>query len=438
MDQAMERTVPARVGPARTGLLHGLIPSLSRPAWIVLAGDTVSAVGTGMTLPFLFIYLSRVRGIAPALAGFAVSTVAVVAFAGNPISGWLCDRFGARPTLVLGLAVAAAGGVGLATVHGVVTAILATALAGLGASIIWPAQDALLAVLVTGLERSEVFSVRHCTLNAGFAVGGVIAASFVDLARPWTFSAIYLADAASFLLFVPILFAIRLPQRPTSPAVDHRAGYRVVLRDQAFRRVWIWTAVLIAVGYGQYHSGFPGFAARAGGVPARALALVFAANTLTVVACQLIVLRAVRGWRRTRALCCTALCWAGAWIVTLIGGSLGSGTAAVGAFMAGMVVFGLGETTLAPALAPLVNDLAPDALRGRYNAASTLAWTTGFTVGPAIAGLALESGRGGLLFSGLVAVCVVLACSSLRLERRLPPEANRIGVRSEPRDEAWR
>jgi len=424
MDQAI--TTRARRAGARA--LAGLVPSLSRPAWTVLAGDTLSAVGSGLTLPFLFVYLSRVRGLTPAIAGLGVSTVAVVAFAGNPLSGWLADRVGPRPTLIAGLLVAAAGGVALAGVHGASMAIAATGLAGLGVSIVWPAQDALLAMLVGPAQRSEVFSVRHCTLNAGFAIGALIGASFVDVSRPWTFSAIYVADAASFLLFVPVLFTVRVPARPPRTASAQRPGYRVVLRDRAFRRLWIWTAVLITVGYGQYHSGFPGFAARPAGVPARALALVFVANTVTVVACQLVVLRAVGGWRRTRALGCTATCWAAAWALALLGGALGSGPLAVAAFAASMIVFGLGETTLSPSLAPLVNDLAPDELRGRYNGASTLAWTTGFTVGPAVAGLALASRAGEALFAGLVAACLLLAVGAVRLERHLPPAANRIGA----------
>jgi MFS family permease len=90
-----------------------------------------------------------------------------------------------------------------------------------------------------------------------------------------------------------------------------------------------------------------------------------------------------------------------------------------------MVLFGLGETALAPALAPLVNDLATDELRGRYNGASALACTTGFMLGPALAGLALGAGFDHALLVALVLVCLLAALGALRLERWLPSQANR-------------
>ena len=47
---------------AGTGRLRrpGLVPALPRPAWVVLGGDFVSAAGSGLTLPFLFIYAHQV------------------------------------------------------------------------------------------------------------------------------------------------------------------------------------------------------------------------------------------------------------------------------------------------------------------------------------------------------------------------------------------
>src|SRR5262249_41536720 len=45
------------VTPASLGRLRrpALIPALPRPAWVVLSGDFASAVGIGLTLPFLFV-----------------------------------------------------------------------------------------------------------------------------------------------------------------------------------------------------------------------------------------------------------------------------------------------------------------------------------------------------------------------------------------------
>jgi len=52
-----------------------------------------------------------------------------------------------------------------------------------------------------------------------------------------------------------------------------------------------------------------------------------------------------------------------------------------------MVIFALGETMLSPWGPALVNEIAPEHLRGRYNAAAGLAWGVSGTLAPAITAL---------------------------------------------------
>jgi MFS family permease len=101
---------------------------------------------------------------------------------------------------------------------------------------------------------------------------------------------------------------------------------------------------------------------------------------------------------------------------------------ATAGFIVALALFGLGETVLAPALGPLVNDLAPEDPRGRYNGASALASTCGFMLGPIVAGAALGAGHGGALLLCLVGACILAAPAALSLERSLPVLANRSAV----------
>jgi MFS family permease len=121
----------------------------------------------------------------------------------------------------------------------------------------------------------------------------------------------------------------------------------------------------------------------------------------------------------------SALLVATAWLASLAAaGRVGAAGAAL--FVAAMVLFGLGETLLSPTVPAIVNDLAPERLRGRYNGAYSLAWTVGFIVGPAVAGLALAAGHGRALFAGFVVVLGAAAWAAWRLERHLPARMNRI------------
>ena len=407
-----------------------LLPPLGRDARLVLGGDVLSAVGTGMTLPFLLVYLSEVRGIDLEVAGLAAATVAFAGFVGNPLGGWLSDHVGARNALIGGLVTSALGTAAVALVARPWQAFAATALMGLGAAVTWPAQDALLAVTVPAAHRSSVFSLRFATMNAGFGLGGLLAAAIVDLNDPATFVAVYLVDSVSFLAFVPILFL--LPPGSRASAVqpgEHPAsgGFRAVLRDRVFVRVWLLTAVVVSISYGQFHTSLPVYATTVGGLTPGALGVAYAANTLTIVAAQLLLLRLLDGRRRTTALALACGTWAVTWLLAALAGEAGGGVGGLLAFVVVLVVFALAETMLSPTLAPIVNDLASDELRGRYNGVATLAWTTGFMAGPVVGTFVLGSGAGRALFLGLAGACGLAAVASVRMGRYLPVGANRIG-----------
>lgn len=404
-----------------------MIPRLPRAAWTVLGGDALSALGTGMTLPFLLVYLSTVRGVSLATAGLALSTLALASSVGNPLGGSFADRFGARRTVIGGLLVAAAGAVALGLVREPWQAFGACATLGLGVSIIWPAQDALLAAVAGREHRSSVFSVRHATLNAGLGIGALLAAVIVDTTDPSTFTTLFLADAATYLSFIPILLTVPDP-RPAHTAAEAGAGgaLATILRDRVFVRVWLLSALVVTISYGQFHAAFPAYATRPDGIPVNGLSLAFAANAITVVAAQLLVLRLLRGHRRTTALTLACTAFAGAWAITIAAGQLGAGSAAQLAFALALIVFALAETLLSPTFAAIVNDIAPNQLRGRYNGISTLAWTTGFLLGPAIGATALDAGAGAGLFIGLIAICGACALGATRLSGHLRPEANLI------------
>jgi MFS family permease len=424
-----------------------LIPQLPRPAWIVLGGDFASAIGSGLTLPCLFIYAHQVRQLSFGMAGLVVATVALASLVGNPAGGAAADRWTPRRALIAGLVTSSVGCVALALARSEAELFGAAALAGFGFAVIWPAQDTLLATLAGPEHRSAVFSVRHATLNAGLGLGALTSAAILSISHPVTFTIVFLGDAASYLFFVPILARLRLPRADQTDQADQadqadppqqeqpkpaRSGFRQVLADRAFVWVWLLTALVVTISFGQYQASLAGYATRPGGVSIHALSLAYAANTITVVAAQLFVLRWLGGRRRTTAAALAACAWALTWTVVVVAGHLGSGIAAAAALIAVGIVFAVGETLLSPTFPAIINDLAPPDAAGRYNGLGILAYTTGFLVGPAIGGWALGAGFGPGLFIVLIAVCLAAAVLALRLGQLLPPAANHIPPATPP------
>jgi MFS family permease len=402
--------------------MRGLVPELPRGAWTLLAGDAVSAVGSGLTLPFLLVYLHGVRGFGLGEAGLALTTIALAGFAGNPVGGSLVDRVGGRAALLVGLVFAAAGSAFLAFVTAPWQAYGAAATLGFGLAVVWPARTALLAIVVPPEQRSSAYGLAHAAMNVGLGAGALVAALIVGTSSLGSFQMLYLLDAISFVAFMPFVVRLSVPATPAEhPRSVTPEGYRAVLRDRAFRRLWALTALMVAIGYAQYSAAFPGFATGEAGLDAHQLALAFAANTVAVALLQLPVLRALRGRRRTGALAFAFGATGIAWTIVLAGAGAPSPAAAAAVFSVAMIALAIGETALSPSAPALANGLAPEALRGRYNGVYTFAWTTGFAAGPALAGAVLAAGAANALMLGLIAACAIGVGGSLRLARHLPP-----------------
>ena len=173
--------------------------------------------------------------------------------------------------------------------------------------------------------------------------------------------------------------------------------------------------LFVAVGY-EVFALLPPFAKNYAGVDERWIGFIWLANTLLIVLIQLPVSKALEGRRRMAALALMNVLWAAASLIVLAGGGLLNGTSAALVFMSATMVFAVGETLQGPTQAPLVADLAPERLRGRYFALSAMSWSAGSILGPAVGGPLL--GWHPLAVWPISAgVCLFAAMGCLRLER---------------------
>ncbi|KAB1160282.1 MFS transporter [Micromonospora sp. AMSO12t] len=393
----------------------------------MLIGTLLSAIGRGLTLPFLFIYLTDVRGLTDTRAGLVIGWYGVITLALSPIGGALIDRFGARRILLSGLLIEAVGTGSLALVDSSASAFGVMTLVAMGSSVIWPGQNTILASLTDADERQRVFGLNFALLNLGIGVGGLTSGAIVDTAREVTFQAIYVLDAISYLM--PALILLTLPhvghRLAAGPAGERTSagGYLTVLRDRPFRRLVIFGLVLTTCGYAQIEVGFTAYAIRVAEVTPRVVAWALAGNTVMIVLSQLLVLRRMEGRSRTGGLAVVGGVFAIAWLVLGAGGVVGPGNALLAALcvVACSAIFGFGETLLSPVMPALTNALATDALRGRYNAMSSMIFGISGVIGPVTAGPLLGAADGRIWVVVVVSGCLVASLIALSLRRLLTP-----------------
>lgn len=398
----------------------------------VLLGVAFFAVGNGLTLPFLLVYLHEVRGLATQTAGVIIGWIALGGLLAGPVWGAVVDRTGPMLVLRLALLIEACGVVLLAFVEDVPSALGAATLIALGVSGAWPSQTALLARLVPSDDRQWLFGIWFMLLNLGIGLGGLMAALIVDVDVPGSFSALYLLNALSYLAYVGVLLTLPLSlarhavedeeDEASTSGVETDGGYRAVLRDRTFLQLLATATVLVVFGYAQLEVGLAVYATQVMGLDPRWLGVAFALNTVTIVVAQLFVLARLEGRSRSRALAAAAVCWGASWLVLALSSPFTATVVLVVGLSLTAVVFALGETLWSPTMPALVNDLAPDRLRGRYNALSTLTWNLGGVLGPVFAGFVLGGGHHHLWSAVTVSGCLLGAAGALALRRGLTAE----------------
>ncbi|RNB51278.1 MFS transporter [Agromyces tardus] len=429
---------PERVGGLRqNALVTGMttfwkaLPTEGR--WL-LSTVAIQTLGRGLTLPFTIIYLHEVRGFDLGISGALMSLIAITALAVTGPGGTLIDRYGARAVLLFGISSMIAGCTLLAFATHPGVAAIAIVLIGVNFGLSWPGFNALIATIVDGELRQQYFGVNFALVNLGIGVGGIIGGFLVDVQNPATFTAIFLADAASgFIPMALLLGPLRHVRTQGEPGTDDEAGgsYREILRRPAVLWLTLVTFISVFIGYGQMEAGFPAFARQVSEVSTRVVGLSFAVNTAVIVLLQFAVLKLIAGRRRTRVMQVMALVWAASWLVLGATGLLPDSVAAAIGVLAFMGIFAFGETMLQPTVPAMYNDLATDRNRGRVNAVSAAAFQGGAITGPIAAGLLLANGWDAAYIITMLAGCASVLVLALVLERRVPASANGVAEASQ-------
>ena len=380
----------------------------------------VSRLGAGLTVPYTLIFLHEVRDLPLATVGVLMAVPGLVGLVAVPVSGALVDRVGPRSVLATCLLLQTAACLVIAFGTTPLTVLPGMLLMGVGLGPSFPAGAALLSSVVSGPEQVQrAFGLNFTALNAAVGAGALVASLAVDVDRSGTFVALFLGNAASTLVAA---FLLPAGTRPAPHGEDvEPPSYREALRDPRLRQVCLVSLALALAGYASLDSGVPAFTRVEGHVEPGAIGLVFVVNTALIVSLQMLFLRLLRGRRRTTALGATGVTWAASWVLLGLV-PYGSDTTRLAVLLSFGALFGVGEMFMGPSMQPLVNAIATDRLRGRYNALSGLMFSICFVVAPALSSVLIGNGLGRAWVVGMAATALVAAAVAVRLRAALTDE----------------
>jgi len=373
-------------------LIETLVPtefrsSINRPLRRFYLATLISAVGSGLTYSLFVIYLHNVRHFSTDFATLLLSLAALVGIGSSPIWGTLTDRFGPIRVIMTTIVADAATLILWAHARTETQATVAALLLALFGGAGWGASSTLLSRIVPVEHRQRAFGLNFMLLNLSIGFGVLISASIVDLHDPGSFVMLYTINAGVTLLGGLIVLTLRSYGGPIKEHLEdvklREEGWREVLRDRRLRNYVIAAVVLMIGGYGSQEAGYSLFVVNNLHLSVHVIGVIFFFNTTTIVCSQLWVLNRIEGKSRTKVMAMVALLWLIFWVILDAALALPKGLAIVSLCIA-MVVFAVGETMLSPVGPALVNEIAPEHLRGRYNAAAGLAWGVSGTLAPAI------------------------------------------------------
>jgi MFS family permease len=405
-------------------LIAGWRTGLSRPVLILQAGNAVNYFGYGLVLPFEIIYLHQVRGFSTSTAGLVLAATMGTSAIATPPTGALLDRYSARALVVLGSLASALGYAGFAFVERPWQGFACSVVGGVGLGVAGTANRTLVVRLIRPEQRAAAFALSRVAGNFGIGAGATVGGFIVAAAqRLSTFQLLYVFDAVTYAGFALIvLSAVPSARAEIAPAAHgngNGTGFRAVARDRPFVIVIAANVVLVVVGHTFFSNILPPFAKAHTAVGPAEIGIIILVNTLLIVIAQIPAVRVVARMRRTHAFAVTSALFAVGLLAVLPATLIHSELAATGVLVGVGAVLAIGEIAHTLVLGPLVADMAPEHLLGRYLSLYTLTFTGSLAVGPAIGGLLLQTSPDAIWWGGALAALLAGAVL-LQLGDRIP------------------
>jgi MFS family permease len=410
----MNRSVAQLIAGWRTGL--------PRPVLILQAGNALNYFGYGLILPFEIIYLHQFRGFSTSTAGLVLAATMATAAIVTPPTGALLDRYSAKAIVVAGSLASALGYAGFAYVELPWQAFACSIVSGAGIGLAGTANRVLIITLVTREQRAASIALARVAGNFGLGLGATVAGFIIESAQQLSsFQTLYLFDAVTYAGFALIvLAAVPNPRTEAVASTDaNGTGFRAVARDRLFLTVIAANIVLLVVGHTFFSNILAPFAETHTPVGPASIGIIVLVNTSFVVIAQIPAVRVVARMRRTHAFAAASALFAVALLGVLPATLIHSELVATSLLAGVAIVFAIGECFHIVVLGPLVADMAPAHLLGRYLSVYGLSFSISLALGPAIGGFLLQTAPDVVWWGG--ALGAILAGAVLfRLGGRIP------------------
>lgn len=347
----------------------------------LLVDNMLVVLGFFVVFPLISIHFVEQLGWAALMVGIALGLRQFVQQGLGIFGGAIADRFGARPLIVTGMLMRAAGFACMALAHEPWLLWLACLLSGLGGTLFDPPRSAMVVKLVRARERGRFFSLLMMQDSAGAVLGALIGSWLLA----WDFRLVCWVGAAVFVS-AALFNAIWLPAwRISTERIAMREGMHRVWQDKRFR-LYVLTLTGYYILAVQVMLMLPVMVNQVAGAPA-AVKWMYAIEALL----SLSLLYPLARWSEKRFRLETRL-MAGLFLMTISLLPVGLTSTLPSLFFL-IAVFYLGSIIAEPARETLSASLASPRARGSYMGFSRLGLAIGGLIGYSGGGWMFDVGQ---------------------------------------------
>jgi MFS family permease len=373
------------------------------------------SLGDGLFVPFAVVYFLHTTGLRLTVVGLGLTAASLLALPAAPVSGILIDKLSPSRVVIIGNLVSAAAFTGYLFVTSLWQLIALAFLAAAGGRFFWTANLALVGEAFDSAERARWFAFQRAARNAGYGLGGLLAAAALGVGSGVGYRALAVANAVSFLLAATLVAWWRRgsPDRPRPRAAAVKQSFRAPLTDGPFLLLAAMN-VLFVLCMMVLDVLLTLYLVRVLHLPVWLSGFCFAFNTVAVAVAQTAVWAVFQRRRPVRVVQISAVVWGLSFLLLIPLRALPEAVAVAGVFLA-IAVYTAGELIQGPVFNGLVVAAAPEHLRGRYMAVYQLSWALGQATAPGLFGwlFTVNNTLPWIVLAAGCAVCVLVLSTRL-------------------------
>ncbi|MFS2247821.1 MDR family MFS transporter [Bacillus sp. A31] len=352
-------------------------------SWTIIIGTIFGRMATSMSIPFLAVYLTQVKGASASSAGLIIAVSSLIGIVASFYGGYISDRIGRKKVMLLSIFGWSLVFVGFAFADAIWVFFIMNALNGLCRALFEPTSKALLSDVTPSSIRLFVFNLRYTAINIGVIFGPLLGLYLGSSKTTFPF----LVAAFIYLLY-GLTLVWQFQKHPVAaPESTKQIGVKkalsIIQKDTVFSIILIGVT-LCSFGYSHLSSTLPQYLSASPMIEdgPKLFGYLLSLNAVVVIVVQYPLIMIAKRYSTILSLTTGNILLAGSLFAIAFSQSLG-----MLAFI--IVVFTIGEVLLFAMMDLFVDNVAKPEVKGSYFGAMGFS-QLGSVIGPFIGGLCID------------------------------------------------